>query len=84
MMQLHDDDIPGDPTPVQRFDFRKSVIGGIVVVAAGVIVLIVGIAGHRDFGVPIVAIIGGMVILASDAACVRSRRKQRGATRGGR
>jgi drug/metabolite transporter (DMT)-like permease len=77
-MQLHDDDIPGDQTPVQRFEFGKSLVIGVVVVVLGGILTVVGITQHQNPMLPAFACIAGVLILGFDLSTRRSRRRQRG------
>ncbi|WP_144761902.1 hypothetical protein [Curtobacterium sp. 9128] len=77
-MNLHDNDIPGEQTPVQRFEFGKSVVLGIAVIVLGGILAVVGIVGHHNPIVPIVAVVAGVLIVVFDLSTRRSRRERQG------
>jgi hypothetical protein len=77
-MQLHDDDVPGDQTPVQRFEFGKSLVIGVVVVVLGGALTVVGIAQHQNPTVPAFACIAGVLIIGFDLSTRRARRRQQG------
>lgn len=73
-MQLHEDDIPGEQSPTQRFEFRKSLALGAVAVVGGIVLLVIGLVEHRNVTVPAFAVIAGVLILGFDVVNARSRR----------
>lgn len=77
-MNLHDNDIPGEQTPVQRSEFGKSLVLGIAVIVLGGILTVVGIVGHHNPIVPIVALVAGVLIVVFDLSTRRSRRRRQG------
>jgi Flp pilus assembly protein TadB len=77
-MQLHNDDVPGDQTPVQRFEFGKSLVIGVVVVVLGGVLTVVGIVQHQNPTVPVFAFVAGVLILGFDLRTRRARRRRQG------
>jgi hypothetical protein len=76
LLQLHDNDIPGEPTSTRRFEFRKSVVLGIVAVVFGAVLLVIGLIGQRDIVVPVTAIVGGLLLLVFDYRSARAQRRK--------
>ena len=64
-MQLREDDILGEQSPTQRFEFRKSLALGAVAVVGGIVLLVIGLVEHRNVTVPAFAIVTGVLILGS-------------------
>jgi hypothetical protein len=75
-LQLHDNDIPGEPTPTQRFEFRKSVVLGILAVVFGAVLLVIGLIDQRNIVIPATAIVGGLLLLVFDYRSARARRRK--------
>lgn len=74
-VELHDDDIPGQQTPMQHAVFTRSLITGSVAVVFGLVLIIVGLVHRDNVVVPVLAVIGGALVLGYDFTSARRRKR---------
>lgn len=74
-MKLHNDDIPGEQTPMGRAIFTRSIITGSVAVVLGLVLLVVGLVHHNNVTVPVLAVVGGALLLCYDFTSARRRKR---------
>lgn len=77
-MQLHDDDVPDEGSPGQRFERGRSLVLGLIAIIGGGILAVAGIVSHQNPTVPIAAAAVGVVVVVVDLATRRSRRRKLG------
>ncbi|MDB6425873.1 hypothetical protein [Curtobacterium sp. 20TX0008] len=74
-MELHNDDVPGEQTPARRALFTRSLITGSIAVILGLVLAIVGLAHDDNVVVPMLAVMGGALVLGYDFTSARRRKR---------
>lgn len=69
--------VEDDRSPGQRYEFRKSLVLGVVALVGGVALLILGLTTGKDIVLPVVAVVGGIAVLTFDAVTAQRRRNRR-------
>lgn len=75
LVELHNDDIRGEQTPMRRAIFTRSLITGSVAVVLGLVLIIVGVVHRDNVVVPVLAVIGGALVLGYDFTSARRRKR---------
>jgi hypothetical protein len=74
-VELHNDDFPGEQTPIRRAIVTRSPITGSVADILGLMLIIVGLVHYDNVLVPVLAVIGGALVLGYDFSSAHRRKR---------